>query len=51
MTRRSACVFSYAQQLMSDEGSLNNSVPLRLTWLKQKREGAVLLPEPEKLLR
>jgi uncharacterized protein (DUF885 family) len=29
----------YAQQLMSDEGYLNNSVPLRLTWLKQKMRG------------
>jgi uncharacterized protein (DUF885 family) len=29
----------YAQQLMSDEGYLNNSKGLRLTWLKQKLRG------------
>ena len=29
----------YVQQLMSDEGYLNNSTPLRLTWLKQKMRG------------
>ena len=29
----------YAQQLMSDEGYLNNSTGLRLTWLKQKLRG------------
>ena len=29
----------YVQQLMSDEGYLNNSVPLHLTWLKQKMRG------------
>jgi uncharacterized protein (DUF885 family) len=29
----------YAQQLMTDEGYLNNSKGLRLTWLKQKLRG------------
>jgi uncharacterized protein (DUF885 family) len=29
----------YSQQLMSDEGYLNNSKGLRLTWLKQKLRG------------
>jgi uncharacterized protein (DUF885 family) len=29
----------YAQQLMSDEGYLNNSTGLRLTWLKEKLRG------------
>ena len=29
----------YVQQLMSDEGYLDNSTPLRLTWLKQKMRG------------
>src|SRR5215471_12735206 len=29
----------YSQQLMSDEGYLNNSKELRLTWLKQKLRG------------
>jgi uncharacterized protein (DUF885 family) len=29
----------YTQQVMSDEGYLNNSVPLRMTWLKQLLRG------------
>jgi uncharacterized protein (DUF885 family) len=29
----------YTQQLMSEEGYLNNSKELRLTWLKQKMRG------------